>query len=210
MFGPGRDEPFTGPRLSTEEKRVRLAQLDANEVKGCTRCVLCQERTNTVFGEGDVDARLMFIGEGPGENEDLQGRPFVGRAGELLERQIVAMGLRREEVYICNVVKCRPPGNRTPMPDEVGTCSPYLLRQIEMVRPEVIVTLGLPSTKFILEDEKIAMGKARGQWHTWRGIAVRPTYHPAYLLRSYTEANRKMVWEDLQAVMERLGLKRKG
>jgi DNA polymerase len=149
----------------------------------------------------------MFIGEGPGENEDLSGRPFVGRAGELLDKQIGAMGLKREQVFICNVVKCRPPGNRTPMPDEVGACTPYLLQQIDLIRPSVIVTLGLPATKFMLADEKIAMGKARGQWHVWRGIPVRPTYHPAYLLRSYTDTNRRLVWEDLQAVMDKLGIK---
>lgn len=200
--------PFTAPRLPTEQKRVALAQLDANEVKGCTRCVLCETRTNTVFGEGDVDARLMFIGEGPGENEDLSGRPFVGKAGELLSKQIAAMGLAREQVYIANVVKCRPPNNRTPLPDEVVACTPYLERQIELVRPEVIVTLGLPATQYLL-NTKQAMGKMRGQWHTWKGIGVMPTYHPAYLLRNPTREVRGMVWDDLQQVMDRLGLSRK-
>lgn len=200
--------PFTAPRLPTEQKRVALAQLDANEVKGCTRCGLCETRTNTVFGEGDVDARLMFIGEGPGENEDLSGRPFVGKAGELLGKQIAAMGLTREQVYIANVVKCRPPNNRTPLPDEVVACTPYLERQIELVRPEVIVTLGLPATQYLL-NTKQAMGKMRGQWHLWKGIGVMPTYHPAYLLRNPTREVRGMVWDDLQQAMDRLGLPRK-
>jgi DNA polymerase len=199
---------LTGTPLPIEERRIRLDQLDANEVKGCTLCRLCETRTNTVFGEGDPGARLMFIGEGPGENEDLQGRPFVGKAGDLLEKQITAMGLTRAQVFIANVVKCRPPGNRTPLPDEVATCTPYLVRQIEIIRPEVIVTLGLPATRYMLGDEKIAMGKARMGWHSWRGVPVRPTYHPAYLLRNYTAETRKLVWSDLQEVMERLGLKK--
>lgn len=206
LFGDERDKPFVAPPLSVEEKRVRLEQMDTGEVRGCTSCRLCETRTRTVFGEGDPDARLMFIGEGPGENEDLSGRPFVGRAGELLEKQINAMGLKREQVFIANVVKCRPPENRTPLPDETAACTPYLMRQIEIIRPKVIVTLGLPATKFVLGDDKIAMGRARGHWHKWRGIAVRPTYHPAYLLRNYTPETRRLVWEDLQEVMAHLGL----
>jgi len=198
-------EPITAPVLPTDLKRLALAQMDEREVRICTACRLCQTRTHTVFGEGDVDARLMFIGEGPGENEDLSGRPFVGRAGDLLERQINAMGLARDRVFIANIVKCRPPGNRAPAPDETLACTPFLVRQIEIVRPAVIVTLGLPATQFVLST-KIAMGKLRGNWHAWRGIDVMPTYHPAYLLRNYTDEVRRMVWSDLQQVMERLGL----
>ncbi len=187
-------------------KRIELLQaLDENEVTGCTKCDLHENRTHTVFGEGDPEARLAFIGEGPGENEDLSGRPFVGKAGGLLDKMIAGMGLKREDVYIANVVKCRPPGNRTPTAGEVATCTPYLDRQLELIRPSVIVTLGLPATRHLL-GLKLSMGKMRGQWHDWRGIRVMPTYHPAYLLRSYTEANRRAVWDDLRLVMEALGL----
>ena len=190
---------------SIDEKRLRLQQLDENEVRGCTKCRLCETRTHTVFGEGSPSAKLFFIGEGPGENEDLSGRPFVGRAGDLLNRQIAAMGLRREDVMIANVVKCRPPQNRLPSPDEAATCMPYLERQIEIVRPKVIVTLGLSATRYMLQLN-LAMGRMRGQWCEWRGIKVMPTFHPAYLLRSYTDANRAMVWSDLKAVMSEVGL----
>src|SRR5207237_3893622 len=134
-------EPFTAPVLPGTQKRTRLDAMDADEVKGCTRCRLCETRTNTVFGEGDPDSRIFFIGEGPGENEDLQGRPFVGRAGDLLNKMINAMGLKREQVFIANIVKCRPPGNREPASDETATCTPYLVSQLETVRPKVIVTL---------------------------------------------------------------------
>ena len=183
--------------------------MDEGEVKGCPKCALCQTRTNTVFGEGAADARLMFIGEGPGENEDLSGRPFIGRAGELLTKMIAGMGLTREQVYIVNVVKCRPPNNRVPAPDEVAACTPYLERQIEIVRPEAIVTLGLPASQYMLQV-KTPMGKMRGQWHAWRGIRLMPTYHPAYLLRNYTGATRAAVWSDLQMVMKALDLKPPG
>jgi DNA polymerase len=193
------------PELSVDEKRLRLAELDANEVRGCTRCRLCERRTQTVFGEGAPDARLFFIGEGPGETEDRTGRPFVGKAGEKLNEMIRAMGLRREDVYIANVVKCRPPGNREPAADEVATCTPYLERQLEIVRPRVIVTLGRPATQHML-NTKNSMSRMRGQWHEWRGIKLMPTFHPAYLLRSYTRENREMVWSDLQQVMRELGL----
>jgi len=196
---------FIAEPLKTSQKTARLIALDNNEVRGCTRCRLCETRTNTVFGEGDPDAKIFFIGEGPGENEDLQGRPFVGRAGELLNKWIIAMGLRREQVYIANIVKCRPPENREPAPDEVATCTPYLQRQLEIIRPQVIVTLGRPSAQHMLQS-KISMGKLRGQWHSWRGIKVMPTYHPAYVLRSYTYETRSAVWSDLQMVMKELDL----
>lgn len=205
-FGPARPA-FTSAVESKPRKIELLAAMDQNEVKGCPKCILCKTRTNTVFGEGDAEAQLMFIGEGPGENEDLQGRPFVGRAGELLNKQIAAMGLSREKVFIVNIVKCRPPNNRVPAPDEVAACTPYLERQIEIIRPRVIVTLGLPSTQYMLQT-KSAMSKLRGQWHTWRGIKLMPTYHPAYLLRNYTDATRAAVWSDLKQVMSELGLKK--
>ncbi len=179
--------------------------MDETEVRDCKKCRLCQTRTRSVFGEGDPDASIFFIGEGPGENEDLTGRPFVGKAGQLLDKMIGAMGLAREQVFIANIVKCRPPGNRVPAPDEVSTCTPYLERQLEIVRPRAIVTLGLPAAKYMLQTNS-TMGKLRGQWHQWRGIKLMPTFHPAYILRSYTEQTRAAVWSDLQQVMTEIGL----
>ena len=173
--------PFAEPPPDRATRIRLLTAMDETEVTGCTRCPLHLGRTRTVFGEGDPEARLMFIGEGPGENEDLTGRPFVGRAGELLNRMIAGMGLTREQVFIANVVKCRPPQNRVPTVVEVATCTSYLHRQIEWIRPEVIVSLGLPATRHLL-GSTLAMGKLRGRWHTWRGIRVMPTYHPAYRL----------------------------
>jgi DNA polymerase len=196
---------FTAPPLETDEKRRRLIAMDENEVRGCTKCRLCEKRTHTVFGEGDVDAPIFFIGEGPGETEDQTGRPFVGRAGELLNKMIGGMGLKREQVYIANVVKCRPPNNRVPAPDEVATCTPYLERQLEIVRPRAIVTLGLPATQYMLQT-KLSMGKLRGSWHEWRGIKLMPTYHPAYVLRNPTYETRAAVWSDLKQVLAQLGL----
>jgi DNA polymerase len=203
---PLAEEVLRGEVLSRPEKSEQLARLDADQVKGCTLCRLCETRTHTVFGEGDPDAKIFFIGEGPGENEDLQGRPFVGRAGDLLNKMIAGMGLRREQVFIANIVKCRPPDNRVPAPDEVETCTPYLVRQLEIIRPRVIVTLGLPAAKYMLQS-RLTMGKMRGQWHNWRGIKLMPTFHPAYLLRSYTEENRAAVWSDLKQVMAEVGLR---
>jgi DNA polymerase len=184
--------------LESDDRRKRLIALDSNEVRGCTRCRLCETRKNTVFGEGSPDAKIFFIGEGPGENEDIQGRPFVGRAGEMLNKWIAAMGLRREEAYIANIVKCRPPGNRVPMPDEVATCTPYLERQLEIIRPRVIVTLGLPALKYMMNDPKLTMGRSRGQWREWRGIKLMPTYHPAYLLQP--GPSESVGLEDLQVM----------
>lgn len=192
--------PFSAPPISADDKRRRLIAMDENEVSVCTKCRLCQTRTRTVFGEGDADAKVFFIGEGPGENEDLQGRPFVGRAGELLNKMILAMGFRRDQVYIANIVKCRPPGNRVPAPDEVETCTPYLERQLEIIRPRVIVTLGHPAARYMLQT-KTAMGRLRGQFYDWRGIKLMPTFHPAYVLRQYTEETRAAVWSDLKQVM---------
>lgn len=197
--------PLDVEELPAKEKSVRLQQLDANEVKGCTRCRLHESRTQTVFGEGDPNASIFFIGEGPGENEDLTGRPFVGRAGQLLDKMIAGMGLRREQVYIANIVKCRPPGNRVPAIDEVETCTPYLVRQLEIIRPKVIVTLGRPAATYML-DTKLSMGRLRGEWQDWRGIRLMPTFHPSYVLRSYTQEVREAVWSDLKKVMTELGM----
>lgn len=172
---------------------------------------------NLVFGDGDPAARLMFVGEAPGADEDECGRPFVGRAGQLLDKMIVAMGLRREDVYIANVLKTRPPNNETPTPTEVALCAPYLFDQIDAVGPEVIVTLGLPATKAVLSTtipdvEQRTMGSMRSIWSEFkhpasgRIVAVMPTYHPAYVLRNYTDETRAKVWSDLKKVVERLGL----
>ncbi len=205
--GPGSS---IGPTMSQEHKAQALEQLDVNHVRGCTKCPLCRSRTNTVFGEGDADADLMFIGEGPGADEDAQGRPFVGRAGQLLDKQIAAMGLERQQVFIGNIVKCRPPGNRVPSPEEADACMDYLVQQIQVIQPKVIVGLGATAVKYLLGDMKIAITRLRGQWQTVQGIDMMPTFHPAYLLRQYTSENRKRVWADLQAVMDKLGLARPG
>jgi DNA polymerase len=203
--------PFDAPPLGTEEKRQRLAAMDNNEVRGCTKCPLCHTRDKTVFGEGNPDAPVFFIGEGPGATEDARGRPFVGRAGELLNKMIAGMGLKREDVYIGNVVKCRAfitepyPKDRAPAPEEVAACTPYLQRQLEIVRPRVIVTLGLPASRHMLQSSE-SMGRMRGKWHTWRGIKLMPTYHPAFVLRNYTDDTRRAVWSDLKQVMTELNL----
>jgi len=190
--------------MTRDEKAGILAEL-AEQVAACTHCPLCSAgRKQTVFGGGDPDADLMFIGEGPGVEEDAQGKPFVGRSGQLLTKMIEAMGLSREQVYIANVVKCRPPGNRAPSPEEVDACWPYLQRQIEIIQPKVIVVLGNAATKALL-DTGTGITKLRGHWQDLWGIPVMPTFHPAYLLRQYTVDNRKRVWSDLQAVMEKLG-----
>ncbi|MEL7238610.1 MAG: uracil-DNA glycosylase [Planctomycetota bacterium] len=203
----GDGDVFTEPPPEPKKRIELLQALNEQEVSGCTQCELHTTRTQTVFGEGNPEAKLMFIGEGPGQNEDETGRPFVGRAGQMLDKWIGAMGLQRQDVYIANVVKCRPPNNRVPTAVEVSTCTPYLHKQLDWIRPQVIVTLGLPSTRHLLKLN-LPMGKMRGKWHAWRGIKVMPTYHPAYLLRAHTPANRRIVWDDLQQVMAELGLEK--
>jgi uracil-DNA glycosylase family 4 len=189
------------------EKEIRTATslADLREVLGdCRRCKLCRGRTNIVFGVGDPSARLMFVGEGPGEDEDLKGEPFVGKAGALLTDIITkGMGLRREDVYIANVVKCRPPENRDPEPDEIVACEPFLRRQIEIVRPEVLVSLGKFATQALLGD-RTPISRRRGQWHEYAGTPLMPTFHPAYLLRN--PSDKRLVWQDIQLVMARLGI----
>jgi DNA polymerase len=169
----------------------------------CTRCKLHQDRKNIVFGVGDENADLMFIGEGPGADEDEQGEPFVGRAGRKLTEMIKAIGYDREQVYIANIVKCRPPGNRDPQPDEVETCSPFLFAQVRAIAPKVIVTLGSPATKTLLES-RTGITRLRGRWHDFQGIPLMPTFHPAYLLRRYTVENRTLVFNDLKAARARV------
>ena len=172
------------------------------ELGPCTRCKLAGGRTHVVFGVGDPHAELMFVGEGPGQDEDEQGEPFVGRAGQLLTKMIEAMGYRREQVYIANVVKCRPPGNRNPEPDEIAACEPFLRAQIAAVRPKVIVALGKFAAQTLLR-ETTPISRLRGRWAAYEGVRLMPTFHPAYLLRSPDE--KKKAWEDLQLVMRELG-----
>ncbi|MCK4660234.1 MAG: uracil-DNA glycosylase [Phycisphaerae bacterium] len=203
-------ETQTAAEVGGKSERLRL--LDEKQVKTCTKCALSQTRTNTVFGQGNPDARLVFVGEAPGFYEDRQGVVFVGRAGELLTRMIVAMGLTREQVYICNVLKCRPPNNRDPAPNEIAACSPYLFEQLSVIEPEVIVALGAPAAKTLLQTTQ-SIGRLRGQFHNFHCSGVEgvgpatplmPTYHPAYLLRN--QAQKAKVWSDLQAVMRQIGL----
>jgi DNA polymerase len=184
----------------------RLAALDLvrDEIGDCTRCPLAYAgRKTIVFGDGDPSARLMFVGEGPGADEDASGIPFVGKAGQLLNNMIAAMGLKREEVYIANIVKCRPPGNRTPEPVEATTCSQFLLKQIDIVRPEVIVALGATAATYLL-GVKQSLASLRGQWHSVRGAKVAVTYHPAFLLRDPRQ--KVEAWKDLQRVMAEMRL----
>jgi uracil-DNA glycosylase family 4 len=181
-------------------------------VKTCTLCGLSKTRTQTVFGEGDPNAKLMFIGEGPGKEEDESGLPFCGRAGDLFNKMLGAMGLSRSDVFICNVVKCRPPENRNPMTKEVEACWPYLMRQLQIISPKVIVTMGNPATQKVLQTKKGITG-LRGNWQSLPdlgeslgGIPVMPTLHPSYVMRNYTPQARNDVWSDLKQVMTVLGL----
>jgi DNA polymerase len=184
--------------------RAAALQLIRDEIGECTRCSLHQGRNKLVFGDGSPDARLMFVGEGPGADEDAQGLPFVGKAGQLLNNMINAMGLRREEVYIANVVKCRPPGNRVPEQVEGATCSPFLFRQIDVIRPQVLVALGATAATWLLGSRQPLAG-LRGHVHSVRGTQLIVTYHPAYLLRDPRQ--KKEAWADLQIAMKELGLK---
>ncbi|MBU9889313.1 MAG: uracil-DNA glycosylase [Candidatus Omnitrophica bacterium] len=172
------------------------------EVQQCTRCaVLAQHRTQTVFGAGDIRAKLVFVGEAPGADEDKQGIPFVGRAGQLLTKIIVAMGLSREEVFICNVLKCRPPGNRPPAPDEVTNCRPFLTRQLQLIKPKIICALGTHASQALLQTDR-PISALRGTFTEYEGIPLMCTYHPAYLLRSPGEKGK--VWEDMKKILQRL------
>ncbi len=177
-----------------------------DDLGDCQRCGLARTRTNIVFGVGNPEAPLVFVGEGPGENEDLRGEPFVGKAGELLTKMIAAMGFSRDDVYICNVVKCRPPGNRNPLPDEITACEPFLIRQLGAIAPRVIVALGKFAAQTLLRNDA-PISALRGNWHRYSGIALMPTFHPAYVLRN--PASKTEVWNDLKLViaeLDRLGV----
>ena len=182
-------------------KREALAALEA-EFKQCVLCALSEKRTQVVFGAGNPDAKLMFVGEAPGYDEDQQGEPFVGAAGQLLTKIIEAMKLRRSDVYIANCLKCRPPGNRSPLPSEIVTCKPILMRQIEIIRPRFICALGKFAAQTLLGTEE-PISRLRGRFFDWNGVKLMPTFHPAYLLRN--PADKKLVWEDVQKIMREMG-----
>ena len=197
---------------ASEEQQAQLQELDESQVVNCKKCQLCETRTRTVFGQGNANARLVFVGEAPGYEEDQKGLAFVGRAGQLLTKMIIAMGLKREDVFICNVLKCRPPNNRTPATDEIASCSPYLFEQLQIIQPEIVCALGAPAAQTLL-GTKEAIGRLRGRFHDFYTsgtpsigdcVPLMPTYHPAYLLRSPGE--KKKTWADLQLIMAKLGL----
>jgi uracil-DNA glycosylase family 4 len=199
---PSEVRPYAGPLPGgVEGERPTLDQL-RRELGDCRRCKLCEGRKNIVFGSGNPRAELVFVGEGPGADEDVQGVPFVGAAGQLLTKMIEAMGFRRDDVYICNVVKCRPPGNRNPEPDEVTACEPFLRAQLQAVQPRAIVALGKFAAQTLLRDTT-PITRMRGNWREYQGIKLMPTFHPAYLLRQ--PAEKKKAWEDLQQVMKFFG-----
>jgi uracil-DNA glycosylase len=222
---PSRSGPIVPPPVVEMDERRRESQARLDRVReryeaDAPHTRFATDHHSIVFGEGDPCARLMFIGEAPGAEEDKAGRPFVGPAGQLLEKMIVAMGLSRGRVYIANVLKTRPPNNATPTIEEAALCAPYLYDQIAVVRPEAIVALGLPATRVMLNNTVDPMAKLRGRWHDWTRpggmfssgqewdgrVPIMPTYHPAFLLRAYTAENRAKVWSDLRLVMDRLGL----
>jgi DNA polymerase len=212
LFGealPGKRAGSTSRKPSLPVLGPPASSLDAvrDDLGDCRRCKLHEHRTTIVFGEGNPQARLFFVGEGPGAEEDATGRPFVGRAGQLLDKIIAAIGLAREDVYIANIVKCRPPGNRVPERDEVETCEPFLFRQLAFVRPDVIVALGSPAFQCLFRTRE-SITRARGEWRDWNGIRVMPTFHPAFLLRSPDK--KREVWEDMKKVRDYLNLSRRG
>jgi DNA polymerase len=196
------EESATALRSIPATENDSLDQISA-DLQGCPRCKLCQSRKTIVVGEGNPKAELVFVGEGPGEQEDIQGRPFVGKAGQLLDRMIQAMGLQREQVYICNVVKCRPPGNRNPEPDEIEACGQFLERQLNVIQPKIVVALGKFAAQTLLQTES-PISKLRGNFFPYRGAKLMPTFHPAYLLRN--PDSKREAWADLQQVARELGI----
>jgi DNA polymerase len=210
LASPGEAAPASAP-LDPKEKAASFTALRERAL-ACVKCShLASSRKNVVFGVGTIDAQLMFVGEAPGADEDEQGEPFVGKAGQLLTKIIQATGLQRSDVYIANILKCRPDtpgqsaGNRKPAPDEMATCIPYLHEQIDLIRPKVIVALGATAVEGLL-GKTIGITKLRGGWKTYRGTPLMPTYHPAYLLRNQAMSEKRKVWEDMLAVMEKLGM----
>jgi uracil-DNA glycosylase len=209
MAGKTRKTQGNPPDVVTEKRRL-LAEVE-EELRTCHKCPLAKSRKHLVPGEGHPDARIMFVGEAPGQTEDETGRPFVGRAGQLLTNIIEAMGLKREDVFICNILKCRPPGNRDPLASEIAECIGYLYRQIEIIRPDIIVALGKPAAQTLLQSTA-SIGELRGRiQECYPGpmtppIKLMATYHPAYLLRNYTDDTRRRVWLDMQMVLKELGL----
>ena len=199
----GRKAAPSGRKAAPSGAKAAALAAVREELGDCQRCGMCERRKNIVFGEGSPEARVVFVGEGPGADEDRTGRPFVGKAGELLTRMIEGLEWRRDDVYICNIVKCRPPGNRDPQPDEVSTCRPFLEQQLSVIQPKVIVTLGRPAASTLL-GRSVAITKLRGNWQEWNGVPLMPTLHPAYVLRQYTLETRQAVWDDLRAVRERV------
>jgi uracil-DNA glycosylase len=208
---PGEVAAVATPALSPEAKAAAFAELRQRAL-ACVKCSnLAAARKTVVFGVGNINASLMFVGEAPGADEDEQGEPFVGKAGQLLTRIIQTTGLRRDDVYIANILKCRPDtpgqsaGNRKPTPEEMKTCIPYLHEQIDLIRPKVLVALGATAVEGLL-GKTAGITRLRGTWHTYRGIPLMPTYHPAYLLRNQAMSEKRRVWEDMLAVMEKLGM----
>lgn len=200
----------TKPESGGDDKAARFEEL-RRKVVVCEKCPhLVQSRTQVVFGVGNINAELMFVGEAPGEDEDIQGEPFVGKAGQLLTKIIETMGFNREDVYIGNVLKCRPDmpagvsGNRKPKPDEMQTCLPYLIEQIKIIQPRLLVALGATAMAGLTGNTE-PMNRLRGRWHEFQGIPLMPTYHPAYLLRNQSQSEKRKVWEDMLMVLERLG-----
>jgi DNA polymerase len=195
--------PVVLPRLEPENETLEKILADIGD---CKRCRLCEGRNKLVFGSGSPQSRLVFVGEGPGADEDEQGLPFVGRAGQLLTQMIdntaakEGLPIRRPDVYICNVVKCRPPDNRTPLPDEMEICGQFLYRQLMTIKPKAICVLGSTAMKALLNNKE-GITKSRGRWHKWNGIPVMITYHPSYLLRQYNQQAKREAWEDLKAVL---------
>lgn len=195
------DDEMSGSARDTVQKKDEALVRLREEIGDCTRCRLCRNRKNIVFGEGLSEAELMFVGEGPGRDEDIQARPFVGSAGKLLTSLIEKMGMKREGVYIANIVKCRPPNNRDPEEDEIATCRPFVERQIEIISPTVIITLGRVSTQALL-NTKVPISRLRGTFCEFRGVPVMPTFHPAYLLRN--PKDKWLTWDDVQKVLAKL------
>ena len=199
---PGRPAPDQDAAVAGVSKKHALERLES-EFKNCMLCGLSATRTQVVFGSGNADATLMFVGEAPGYDEDRQGQPFVGAAGQLLTKIIEAMKLRREDVYSANCLKCRPPNNRSPLPSEITTCQPILMRQIEVIRPKIICALGKFAAQTLLQTQD-PISRLRGRFFDWNGMKILPTFHPAYLLRN--PADKKLVWEDMQKIMKELSL----